>query len=222
VSELAGPTTRGQSAADHLATEIAAMQEGDRLGTKKELCARLGIANATLNEAIRLLQERGLVTLRPGPKGGIFVAKVDPVVRLGRALLPLRAEPDVVAGAIEVQESLQTLAALDALRHRTADDVSALRQHRDHLERSVGDDAEFSAALAGLHETIAMIGTNQVLQAVYRGVLSYLRENQTPDARRPRSAEQRRRLLRHHQQLVDAVIDQDEKACRRALSAIST
>src|SRR3954471_16338210 len=124
--ELAGPTTRGRSAADHLAVEIAAMQEGDRLGTKKELCARLGVASGTLNEAIRLLQERGLVTLRPGPKGGIFVARTDPIVRLGRTLLPLRAEPDLVAGAIEVQGSLQALAAVDALRHRTPDDVTAL------------------------------------------------------------------------------------------------
>jgi DNA-binding FadR family transcriptional regulator len=197
------------------------MQEGARLGTKKELCARLGIANGTLNEAIRLLQERGLVTLRPGPKGGIFVAKADPVVQLGHTLLPLRAEPDVVAGALEVRESLQTLAALDALRHRTPEHVTALLEHRALLQRAVIDDHEFSDALAGLQELITTAGTNQVLHAVYRGVLSYLEAKHTPDARPRRSPEERRRLLRHHLQLIDSVVDQDEKACRRALSALS-
>jgi GntR family transcriptional repressor for pyruvate dehydrogenase complex len=42
------------------------------------------VAPATLTEAVRLLQERGLVTVRPGPKGGIFVARPDPFARLGR------------------------------------------------------------------------------------------------------------------------------------------
>src|SRR4051812_5992638 len=118
MSELASATTRGQAAADHLAAQIATMDEGDRLGTKKELSTRLGIAGATLNEAIRLLQERGLVTLRSGPKGGIFMSRPDPLTRLRRSLIPLRDQPDLVEGALEVQESLQALTALNALRHR--------------------------------------------------------------------------------------------------------
>jgi DNA-binding GntR family transcriptional regulator len=52
MSELGEATTRGQRAADHLAAEIEHLQVGDRLGTKKELCARLGVAGGTLNEAV--------------------------------------------------------------------------------------------------------------------------------------------------------------------------
>jgi DNA-binding FadR family transcriptional regulator len=218
--ELASPITRGRSAADHLATEIATMQEGDRLGTKTELRTRLGIATATLNEAIRLLQERGLVTLRPGPKGGIFVAKVDPVDRLSRTLAPLRDQTDLVAGALEVHDSLQALAALDALRHRTADDVAALRAQQQLIEKSVNDD-QFPAALRRLHELIATIGANQILQAVYRGVLAYLEANERPGSAPARPLTERRKILRNHQQLVNSIIDQDEKACRRAISAIA-
>jgi len=196
------------------------MQEGDRLGTKKELCARLGVANGTLNEAIRLLQERGLVTLRPGPKGGIFVARTDPIVRLGRTLLPLQAEPDLVAGAIEVQGSLQALAAVDALRHRTPDDVTALLELQQQLENAVDDDDSFSAALARLHELIATIGTNQVLQVVYRGVLAYLRANESSGAASVRTRAERHALLHRHQLLIASIVDQDEEACRRAISAL--
>lgn len=169
MSELADSTTRGQSAADHLAAEIETMQEGERLGTKKELCQRLGVANATLNEAIRLLQERGLVTLRPGPKGGIFVAKADPFARLGRTLMRVRDEPDLITGAIEVRESLQGLAALDALRHRTDADVAALRDHVAAIETAINDEAEFARAARQLNEFIAGIGANRVLQTVYQG-----------------------------------------------------
>lgn len=218
MSELADSTTRGQSAADHLAAEIETMQEGQRLGTKKELCQRLGVANATLNEAIRLLQERGLVTLRPGPKGGIFVAKADPFVRLGRTLMQVRDEPDLITGAIEVQESLQALAALNALRNRTDADVTALREHMAAIEAAIDDEAGFARAVRHLNEFIAGVGANRVLQTVYRGVLAYVEANEQdiPDTESPA---QRRKRLRICQQLVDSIVDQDEKACRRAIRA---
>lgn len=219
MSELADSTTRGQSAADHLAAEIETMQEGQRLGTKKELCQRLGVANATLNEAIRLLQERGLVTLRPGPKGGIFVAKADPLMRLGRTLMQVRDEPDLVTGAIEVSESLHALAALDALRHRTDADVTTLREHIKAVEAAVDDDAEFSRTVRQLNEFIAGVGANRVLQAVYRGVLAYVEANEQDALTEVESLAQRRKRLRTYQQLVDSIIDQDEKACRRAIRA---
>ena len=219
MSELGEATTRGQRAADHLAAEIEHLQVGDRLGTKKELCARLGVAVATLNEAVRLLQERGLVTLRPGPKGGIFVAKVDPLTRLSRTLQQVRDQPDLVAGAIEVRESLAALATLDALRHRTDDDVNVLQDHLGKIEAALDDDEEFQRATWQLHERIADIGANRVLQTVYRGVLAYVEANAQNMPAVPTTPAQRRKRLRIHQQLVESIIDQDEKACRRAIRA---
>ena len=219
MSELADSTTRGQSAADHLAAEIETMQEGERLGTKKELCRRLGVASATLNEAIRLLQERGLVTLWPGPKGGIFVAKADPFLRFGRTLMQVRDEPDLVTGAIEVRESLQALAALDALRHRTDADVAALRDYMAAIEAAIDDGAGFSRTVRQLNEFIAGVGANRVLQTVYRGVLAYVEANEQEGGADMESLVQRRKRLRVCQQLVDSIINQDEKACRRAIRA---
>ena len=219
MSELADATTRGRSAADHLAAEIERMQEGDRLGTKKELCQRLGVASATLNEAIRLLQERGLVTLRPGPKGGIFVTKADPFARLGRTLREVRDEPNLVNGAIEVRESLRALAAQDALRHRTDDDIKALREHLAVLEAAVGDHTQFLDASRRLQELISSIGENRVLQTVYGGVLAYLEANDQASSA-VGSPAQRRKQQRSFTQLVEAIVDQDEKACQRAVRAL--
>ncbi|MFE5563399.1 FadR/GntR family transcriptional regulator [Amycolatopsis japonica] len=220
MSELADATTRGQTAADHLAAQIETMDEGDRLGTRKELSARLGIAAATLNEAIRLLQARGLVTLRPGPKGGIFAAKPGPLAQLGQSLAPLRDQPHHVEGALEVQQSLRSLAALDAVRQRTEQDVAALREQILLLAEAVADERAFAAALHGLDRTIAGISTNQILHTVYRGVLAYVEANGQRSASPASSAAERRRLLRIHQQLVDAIAEQDEAACRRILRAL--
>jgi DNA-binding FadR family transcriptional regulator len=174
-----------------------------------------------LNEAIRLLQERGLVTLRPGPKGGIFVAKLDPFARLGRTLLQVRNEPDLVSGAIEVRESLQELAALNALRSRSDADITVLQGQLAKIEAALDDEDEFTDSVWRLHEFIAGIGANRVLEAVYRGVLAYVEANDQHMSPRPGSLAQRRKQFRIHQQLVDSIIEQDEKACRRAIRALA-
>ncbi len=65
---------------------------GDRLGSKEELRQLCGVSVGTFNEAIRLLQARGLVSIRPGPGGGLFATEQSPMVRLGNSVLALDAE----------------------------------------------------------------------------------------------------------------------------------
>src|ERR1700676_4833575 len=69
------------SRAAHVARELEASLEadrrrpGERIATKDELRERFGVALATINEAVRLLETRGVIEARPGPGGGIFVAR---------------------------------------------------------------------------------------------------------------------------------------------------
>jgi DNA-binding GntR family transcriptional regulator len=43
---------------------------GTRLGTKSELREEFGVASTTVNEALRLLETRGLVRTKRGPAAG--------------------------------------------------------------------------------------------------------------------------------------------------------
>src|SRR5882757_6150164 len=79
---VAGPS-RVDIAVDSIAAIAQAASPGARLGTKEEMRGRSGVSVGTFNEALRLLQSRGLVTVRPGPGGGLFAAQQSPMVRLG-------------------------------------------------------------------------------------------------------------------------------------------
>ena len=59
------------------------LEPGDRIGLKSELQAEFRVAGPTLDQALKLLANDGLVSLRRGPKGGVFVAQSQPVLRLG-------------------------------------------------------------------------------------------------------------------------------------------
>ena len=78
----------GEAIARELEQEITGgeLSPGQRLGTKEELRARFGVALATINEAIRLLEMRGMLTAPPGAgRRRLRHARLDP-----RAAEPLR------------------------------------------------------------------------------------------------------------------------------------
>jgi GntR family transcriptional regulator len=57
----------------------AALRPGDRLGTERELAARLSVSRSTLRQVLAVLAQAGTVRRVPGRTGGTFVAhtKVD-------------------------------------------------------------------------------------------------------------------------------------------------
>lgn len=50
---------------------------GDRVASEKDLLAEFDVSKATLREALRVLEAMGLIELRKGVSGGIFIAEVD-------------------------------------------------------------------------------------------------------------------------------------------------
>src|SRR4051794_41973028 len=60
----------GEAIARELEQEITGgeLSPGQRLGTKEELRSRFGVAPATINEAIRPLGMRGVLTTPPRPR----------------------------------------------------------------------------------------------------------------------------------------------------------
>jgi GntR family transcriptional repressor for pyruvate dehydrogenase complex len=50
---------------------------GDKVASEKELMSEFGVSKATLREALRVLEGMGLVEIRKGIAGGVFIAEVD-------------------------------------------------------------------------------------------------------------------------------------------------
>jgi GntR family transcriptional repressor for pyruvate dehydrogenase complex len=50
---------------------------GDKVASEKELISDFGVSKATLREALRVLEGMGLVEIRKGIAGGVFIAEVD-------------------------------------------------------------------------------------------------------------------------------------------------
>lgn len=219
------PATRAQSLAATIERTIAArgLSAGDPLGTIESWRASSGFARASVSEALRLLVDRGVVEIRPGRGGGVFVARTGPVVRLRHTLISVHGEATTLADAIAIRESLEPLLVLDAARSRTAAEVRRLRAQLRRLEQALDDHDAFVRAVWALHELIASITPNEMLRAMYLAMMQVIGEHAdraVSDDEQPDRAEgYRAHRLAVHRELVDAIEAGDLERASRAVIA---
>jgi len=174
--EHPGGRSRAEQAADRVASLAAAAPPGTRLGTKEEVRARCGVSVGTFNEALRLLQTRQVITVRPGPGGGLFVTDRLATVRLGNSLLELDAGEAAVADAIRIRNALDPVVIEDALWHASPADLAVLRACLEPMAAAIasGDPAAFVRANWKLHAQIAAISPSPLLRSLYSGLLEII------------------------------------------------
>jgi DNA-binding FadR family transcriptional regulator len=216
------PTTRSEMAAQEIAGIIRSVGPGGRLGTKDELRVQCGVSVGTLNEALRLLQARGLVTVRPGPGGGLFACEPDPMVQLGNVMLALDSHRGSVADAVRVRNTLDVLLIEDAVWHASPADIAALRERLADMAGAAerGDGLAFLHANCALHAQIAAISPNAILGSIYVGLLEVI-EGHTlavlPVAEQP-LPEFLLDRYRLHAHLVDAIAVQDPEGALKMIA----
>jgi len=209
------------STAANLADEIEAtivggdIADGFRLGTKEDLRKRYDVAYGTFNETLRILQERGYVTSRTGPGGGLFATLPTPSDRL-RRLLSNFPEPGSFKDCAEVRHALEEGVIVDATRSRTRTDINELRA----ILRAMGDVTDDASGYLHqnwrLHRRIAECCRNRVLAGLYTTLLDANEPGPgfvVPD--RFRVADAKENWIAHRE-LIDAIASGSAERARDA------
>jgi GntR family transcriptional repressor for pyruvate dehydrogenase complex len=186
VAPTANPSSRlaasRVSRAEAVARDVEALILGDglapgeRLGTKEDLRQRFGVAVATVNEAVRLLETRGLIEARPGPGGGVFVARSSVRVALKRDGLEGSWGNAGFADCMSVRAVLEPLVCEQAARHHEEEDIRTLERMVDAMERTAGDPRAYLELNWGLHRRIAKLCHNAPLHSIYLTLLDFLED----------------------------------------------
>ncbi|CAL9463882.1 FadR/GntR family transcriptional regulator [Streptomyces sp. enrichment culture] len=220
------PSGLAERAADRVAEMTESVPPGSRLGTKEDLRTLCGVSVGTFNEALRLLQARGLVTVKPGPGGGLFSAEQSPMVRLGNSVLALDARANDVADAVRIRDALDPLLIEDALWHASPADSAGLRRHITAMEQAVAaaDPVAFVHANWRLHAAIAAISPNALLRSLYTHLLDLVESHTLtvlPAGEQPLGEyiAQRHEL---HRDLVDALERRDRDEALRLIHEHNT
>lgn len=171
-------TSRAEQVAGLLEREIVDERKPqDRLGTKEDLRLRFGVAVGTINEAVRLLETRGLIEVRPGPGGGVFVSRPTARVAFSNVVLGFRSGAVTYQECLEVRGGLEGLIDRHAARYHRASDIRAMRKLLAKMEESIDDPLAAFAANWALHRRIAKLCRNRPLRAMYLALVEYLEES---------------------------------------------
>ena len=85
IDEMAGATSgRQEKLAEQIALAIErdiiefALPAGTNLGREGDLTARFGVSRSVFREAVRLVVDSGLASVRRGHQGGLIVIEINP------------------------------------------------------------------------------------------------------------------------------------------------
>lgn len=207
---------RPDQAAETIADLAAGRQPGERLGTKDDLRLHCGVSVGTFNEALRMVQARGIVRVRPGPGGGLFVDDPSPMVRLGNSMLALDGDASSVADAVRLRDAMDPLLVEDALKHSGPPQIKAMRAELALMKTAAEarDGTAFVHANWALHARIAEASPSPIMRSLYLSLLdmveSHLLSVQPVDEEPlPDYIEARYQL---HAALVEAIAAGDPRA----------
>lgn len=154
---------------------------GDRLPSERQLREIFKVSRGTLREALRALEQKGLITIKTGVQGGAIVCPVDNKLMSESLDLLLRHQKISLRELAEFREEVEGLVAAKAAKKAKKDDLRQLtiilESIKNHLNASEFDWHEIVMEDNKFHLYLSRIAGNRVfesiLSTVYENIYPY-------------------------------------------------
>ena len=188
------------------------LKPGDKLPPERELAQQFGVSRASVREAMRLLDEKGLVVIRPG--AGTFVTE-DVVEAIVQAFSNLLSDSsDGVGDVFEMRLLLEPHVASLAAQRATDADIERLRQILKEQNADIEAGGTGVAYDTAFHFAIANTTNNSALVAVTHAVSDILSQSREDSLISP---ERSKKSFHSHVQILVAIESRDPKATEFAM-----
>lgn len=142
--------------------ERARLRSGDRLPPEPELAGELGISVPTLRQALVVLSRAGVLEMKPGKAGGIFlITDLIPTEAITHAVA---LEEHAAIDTLRARRVIEPAVVVHASRVATADDYAELERTIELQRRHLGDRPLVMRADAMFHRALVRACHNRTLQ----------------------------------------------------------
>jgi GntR family transcriptional repressor for pyruvate dehydrogenase complex len=219
---MTGQTSSSHSLTPPTGAEVAALLEerlltgewvpGTRLPSERLLSQEYAVSRPVIREALRSLQERGLISVSAGR--GSFVREVRPTSDGGDPLLLVRRGDVTARHLVVARAMLEGEAAALAAMNREAGDLTTMRRILAAFESETALSASADLDVA-FHEAIAIASRNPVIQIMF-GSIRPLTHGVVVRSLTDRAV--RGVAVPLHNVVLDAIAEQDPDAARAAMT----
>jgi GntR family transcriptional repressor for pyruvate dehydrogenase complex len=153
------------------------LKAGDKLPSERELGETFATSRGTLREALRVLEEKGLIEIRLGTSGGAFVKKASSRQMSASLALLIRSDLVCLEHLAEFREGVEGTVTALAAERADDDDITLLKEllaeAKQHYEKGIGHWRAFVRVDERIHMVLARICGNPL----YIFILETLHDN---------------------------------------------
>ena len=152
------------------------LEIGTNLPSEKEMAREFDVSRSVIREALRILEMSGLVDIRKGPTGGIFVSNVyhEPIKR---SLNNLIASGEItIEHLFEARMLIEPRIAREAARHARKEDLNKIHVLLEDSAAHQDDAFHLKQNNLRFHLMLAKASGNPVLAIMLESVIELLVE----------------------------------------------
>ncbi len=191
------------------------LQVGDRLPAERDLARQIGVSRTAVREAIRALEEKGLVEVRQG--SGTFVR--SPAAGSVSASLALYLHTNVARylQLMDLRSILDVEIAGRLAQGIAPEDLECLQARIARMRQLLDSPSEYAQEDAAFHMDFYRAAKNEVLLMIMQPVMDLLEEAMSVSFEEPGSAES---SLSQHEKLVERIAAGDSAGARRIVKQL--
>ena len=188
---------------------------GQKLPPERDLANRLGVSRVIVREALRSLEQSGLVDIRPGIAGGAFV-----VYNLHMPLFNI-ARDLITSGKLSLNHFVGARMAIEcfsvrlAAEHARPSDIESLHRINESFLTDLTDSSTFRKAHASFHIQMAELSRNPLIKLMVQSVFELL-DRLRPDTSQP--AQFIRGTYMRHEAILDAMKEKNIPLCEELMA----
>ena len=153
---------------------------GENLPTERELMERLSVSRGVVREATKMLEARGLVTIRPG--AGVVVAQPNGEQLTNSFSLLVKLRKTSLNDLLELRQCLEVEAAGFAAVRSAPAEIAELAEICQRMTEEVADAERFIVLDLQFHRQIAAMSRNLLFVAVLDSLSDVLLESRRVSA----------------------------------------
>ncbi len=161
------------------------IQPDERLPAERDLCEQFKASRGTLREALRILEQKGLVEIRLGSGGGAFVRDCNCELMTENLAMLIRSDKATPAHLLEFLEEIEATVAALAAKQANANDIASLKKlvlkAQQHKNNGPDEWEQFERVDDEIQQEIGRIADNPIygfiLQSIHDNIDRYYDRN---------------------------------------------